>query len=233
MADRIEPQILLSRLMAFVFAAALVVLGVLVITLMNLFPLNRPQVFFLTSQPRDNLEIQIASLNPSTFDKDEKRLDAYLSSFIKEYVVTRNEIVPNAKIMTRKWTNQGGGAIDAWSTPDVYSQFTDTAMWNLIMQDELAHDLACNVEFATPAITPLTQNDTKDSINRSYTVNFSYFCTNNNGQTDRKDYTIVVTLETQPNTDRNKWADRMANPLGVRVSGYKITGGGGDPLDFD
>ena len=52
MADRIEPPILLSRLMTFVFAAALVVVVVLVVTLAKMFPLNRPQIFFLTTQPR-------------------------------------------------------------------------------------------------------------------------------------------------------------------------------------
>lgn len=50
MPDRVEPPVLISRLMTFVFATALVVLGALGLTLWQLFPLNRPQVFFLTTQ---------------------------------------------------------------------------------------------------------------------------------------------------------------------------------------
>lgn len=54
MQDRVEPPILLSRLMVFVFAAMLVVLLVMVATLYNMFPLNRPQVFFLMTAPSND-----------------------------------------------------------------------------------------------------------------------------------------------------------------------------------
>lgn len=222
--DRIEPQILMSRLMTFVFATAIVVLGVMGITLVKMFPLNRPQVFFLTTQPRAELDVRLYPLKPD--EKNPNIVDAYMRSFVKEYITLRNEITPNAKVMHRKWTNQDGGAINTWSTPEVYAEFADTAMWNLVMRDEFIHDVRCNVEFANPAVTPKQKHE-------SYTVNFSYFCTNNNGQTDRKDYTIVVTLEKEPDNATTKWADRMANPLGIRVSGYEVIAGGGDPLNFD
>ena len=114
MADRIEPPILLSRLMTFVFAAALVVVVVLVVTLAKMFPLNRPQIFFLTTQPRSDLEIRLYPMTP----RDEN-VDIYKRSFIKEYIKARNEIIPNVGVMRRKWSNTDDGIVNMWSTPDV------------------------------------------------------------------------------------------------------------------
>ena len=90
MPDRVEPPVLISRLMTFVFATALVVLGALGLTLWQLFPLNRPQVFFLTTQVRPDMEVRLYSM-PTKSNKG--NIDLYLSSFVKEYIKARNEIV--------------------------------------------------------------------------------------------------------------------------------------------
>ncbi len=217
MPDRIEPPTLLSRIMTFVFAAALVVVVVLIITLYKMFPLNRPQVFFLMTQPRSDLEIRLAELPPT-----DENLDIYKRAFIREYIKARNEIVPNTKTMCQKWNNDENGIVRTWSTSDVYNAFTQTNLWTALMNDVPDFEFTCPVEFQPGAIAPRS-NDT-------YAVSFSYFCANSDGQIDKKDYTIVLRLELDGDATI-KWSDRLNNPLGIRVAEYRIESGNGDPLD--
>lgn len=216
MQSRIEPPILLSRLLMFVFAAALVMLLVLVFVLYNMFPLNHPQVFFLMTQPRDNLEIQLFELPPA-----DENLDIYKRGFIREYIKARNEIIPNASEMRKKWNNENS-VIKSWSTPQVYDEFTQTDMWTAWMNDVPDFVFTCPVEFNAGAVAPRAEN--------TYAVTFSYFCTNNDGQVDKKDYTIVIRLE-MDDMSKLKWTDRLNNPLGMRVAEYTIESGNGDPLN--
>lgn len=223
MSTRIEPPILLSRLMTFVFSAAVIVVVALGFTLYKMFPLNRPQVFFLTTTPRSDLEIKLTQMPP----RDEY-FDAYTRAFIREYVRARNEIIPNQKVMRRKWNNDENGVVRALSTPDVYNQFTQTNMWNALMNNVPDFEFSCPVEFQTSPIEKRTAN--------TYAVSFRYFCTNNDGQVRKKDYTIRLTLDFDGDLNRDgaktiRWADRLDNPLGIRVSKYEIESGNGDPLD--
>lgn len=214
MANSIEPPILMSRLMTFVFAASLVVVVVLIITLVKMYPLNKTQVFFLTTQPRSELEIKLSAFTPDT-----DNIELYKQAFIKEYVKARNEIIPSAAAMQRKWSASEEGTVYQWSTPEVYSGFANTRMWLAYMDEAPDFEFRCPVEFT--AMAPRREN--------TYAVSFRYFCTNSDGQTTEKDYTIEVKLELE---NTIKWTDRLNNPLGIRVSEYKIEKGNGDPLDF-
>ncbi len=222
MKARVEPPVLLSRILMFVFAATTVALGTLGITLYKMFPLNRPQVFFLTTQPRSTLEVTLTEMVPSTPES----LKKYTESFIREYIRARNEVTPNSRVMLRKWSNDADGVVRAWSADDVYGQFTRTNLWRAITSSTPDFEFSCSVEFksdGTGAVTPRAQD--------TYAVKFRYFCADKNGrQTTPKDYTIIVKLELgAPTTIR--WADRLNNPLGIRVAGYEIESGNGDPLD--
>ncbi len=212
----VEPPVLLSRLLTFVFSGALVMVLVLVVTLVKMFPLNRPQIFFLTTQPRADLEIRLHAVAP-----DAENIDIYKRSFIKEYVKARNEIIPNVGVMRRKWSNTADGIVNTWSTPDVYAGLTQTNMWTAFMNDVPDVEFYCPVEFNS--IAPRAPD--------TYAVNFTYFCTNSDGQNDKKDYTIIIRLESDENPTI-KWGDRLSNPLGIRVAEYRVESGNGDPLDF-
>ena len=214
MSNNIEPPILLSRLMIFVFASALVVLVVMIITLTKMYPLDRTQVFFLTSEPKENTQIVLSEFTP-----DAENIETYKQAFIKEYIKARNEIVPNASIMQRKWSATRDSGVYEWSTPEVYSKFQKTAMWTAYMNELPDFEFTCPVEFTN--IAPHTKD--------SYAVSFKYFCTNSGGQTTKKDYTITVKLDME---NTIKWTDRFNNPLGLRVAEYQIESGNGDPLDF-
>ena len=218
MQNRVEPPILLSRLLTLVFAATLVVLVVLVVTLYNLFPLNRPQVFFLRSANTNNTEITLTQVMPNNED-----LERYKRYFIAEYIKNRNEIVPVVRVMQKNWGGQNG-VIKAMSTDDVFADFYNTAMYQEFLLNDAKFDFSCSVEFSQGSINKYT------SDGATYTVDFKWFCTNSYGQTDRKDYRIKITLVTD-DTQTMHWADHMENPLGLRVAEYTIESGDGDPLD--
>lgn len=212
--DRVEPPILLSRIMMFVLATALVVLVALGMTIYNMFPLNRPQVFFLTTTVRDDQDVRLVQMQPKS-----ENLDRYTKAFVREYIRHRNEIFQNPNAMHQKW-NSDDGAVRMMSTDNVYAEFADTAMFNAIMSE--APSFNCLVNF-DGAPMYLASED-------AYQTKIRYFCTDNTGQTTPKDYTIKMKLETDNNA-QIKWADRIDNPLGLRVSRYEIISGDGDPLD--
>lgn len=216
---RVEPPILLSRLMIFVFAGMLVVLGVLGVTLYNMYPLDRPQVFFLLSAPKNDLRVVLAEMVPN-----DENLENYKLSFIREYVRARNEIVPDAREMRTKWNNDVDGVVYAWSTPDIYNAFTQTNMWNAWMSGVPDFDFSCSVEFENGAI------EYRNSENNEYAIKFRYFCSDSNRQMDKKEYKIKIKLDMADGTTM-KWVDRLNNPLGIRVSEYVVESGNGDPLD--
>lgn len=218
MATRIEPPVLLSRLLVFVFAAMIVVLGVLGVTLYNMYPLDRPQVFFLMTAPQNNLDIVVAEMVPNDGDM----LENFKRSFIREYIRARNEIVPDARIMREKWSNDDTGVVNAWSSPEIYNEFTKTNMWNAWMSGVPDFEFSCSVEFDNGAVSPRG-----DDV---WAVTFRYFCSDSNRQLDKKEYTIRIKLDaTEDATIR--WDERFNNPLGIRVSEYEIESGNGDPLD--
>lgn len=214
MQNRVEPPILLSRIMTFVLATALVVLVALGMTIYNMFPLNRPQVFFLTTTVRDNQDVRLVQMQPKS-----ENLDRYTKAFVREYIRHRNEIFENPNAMHQKW-NSANGAVRIMSTDDVYAGFADTALFNAIMSE--APSFNCRVNF-DGAPMYLASVD-------AYQVEFWYSCSDSTGHTAPKDYTIKLKLETEDNA-QIKWADRVDNPLGLRVSEYEIVSGNGDPLD--
>ncbi len=219
MQNRIEPPILLSRLLVLVFAATLVVLGVLAVTLYKMFPLERPEVFFLRSANPTDTEITLTQVMPNGGNADD-----YRRAFIAEYIKTRNEITPNTYTMSQNWDR-----IKTMSTSDIFADFANTAMYQAFLLNSAngngnGFDFSCSVEFSRASVRPY-KND-----NETYTADFKWFCTNSYGQTDRKDYTIKIKVA--PDDVQNmKWSDRMENPLGLRVMKYSVESGNGDPLD--
>lgn len=217
MQNRVQPPVLISRLMIFVLAAALVILGALGVTIYNMFPLNRPQIFFLTTTVRDSQEIRLIQMQPKS-----ENLDRYKRAFVREYIKHRNEIFTNAKAMHKKW-NSNDGAVRIMSTDEVYADFANTDMFVAMMAEMPDFDFRCPVVFEKGTPFYLQSED-------RFQVKFRYFCTDNAGHTITKDYTIKVKL-TEPENTRIKWSDHIDNPLGLQVSEYIIVSGDGDPLN--
>lgn len=217
MQNRVEPPILVSRLLTFVFATAVVVLAVMGTTLYKMFPLNRPQVFFLITQPSHQLEVTLREMTPTS-----ENIDRYKRAFIKEYIKARNEISANINVMRQKWTNDPTAAVRAWSNDAVFNDFAQTRMWTALMNEVPGFELKCPVEFESGAITPRG--------NDMYAVKFRYFCENSNGQVAAKDYTIVIELGSEAEAT-TQWTDRLNNPLGIKVISYTVESVDGDKSD--
>lgn len=218
MKNRIEPPVLMSRITTLVLAMSLVVLAVLGITLYKMFPLNKPQIFFLETTIRDQDEVKLTEMDPSPIN-----LEEYKKAFVREYIRHRNEIFSNTNAMHQKWNNVDG-AVKMMSSPDVYAAFTETALFKELMSNTAGFAFKCPVHF-DGAPMPLGQNQDK-----VYQVKITYFCEDNARRTTPKKYTIRVKIS--PDEGRHiKWADRIENPLGIRVIEYNVTEGGGDPLN--
>lgn len=220
MQNRIEPPILISRLMTFVLAASLVVLGVLFITVIKMFPLNRPEIFFLTTEKRDDQVIKLIEMPPA-----QENLDNYKKAFIREYIRHRNEVYPNANVMQKKW-NSEHGIVRTTSTDDVFAEFMNTNMYIAIMSKMPDFEFRCDTHFY--AAPKYLQSD--DPYHDTYQVDFRYFCSDSTGQTNPKDYTIKIKLATDDEVDV-RWVDRIENPLGLRVEEYEVVSENGDPLN--
>lgn len=215
MQSRVEPPILLSRLLLFVFAGTVVVLFVLFMTLGKMFPLNRPNIFFVTTRPASSTIVQISEM-----PANDENIEAYKRAFVMEYVRARNEVERNTAFMRQKWNNGIGGIIYEWSTPSVYRDFTHTDMYTALNSDIPDFEFVCPVDIiGTP----------RQFRKNTYTIRMRYYCSYNGGQTTTKDYTIYVGLTLDANA-QIKWTERLDNPLGLKVSEYTVEGGQ-DPLD--
>ena len=217
MQNRIEPPILLSRLLTLVFAASLVVLVVLAITLYKLFPLDRPEVFFLRTVDPTNTEITLNQVVPDGGD-----LEQYKRAFITEYIKARNEIVPNTYTMDKQWAS-----VQKMSSEDIYAEFANTNMYQRFRLNSATGSdmgISCSVDFPRGSVSAYKQDG------ETFLVTFHWFCTNNYGQTGRKVYKIKIRLVTD-DVQSTKWVDHMENPLGLRVTEYSIESGDTDPLN--
>jgi len=219
--NTIEPPILMSRILTFVFAAALAIVVLLVVTLANLLPLSKTQVFILTTQPRENTEITVRSFFPSDANVEE-----FKENFVKEYVKVRNEIITNINVMQRKWGTGEGGMVHVWSSPEVFAAFMRTRMFLSTMASSAESSLECRVNFTDHPVRLLRRDQSRGIY--TYEVRFKFLCTNNALQISNKDYTIRIGIQF---SETIRWVNRLENPLGVFVSEYTVEGDR-DPLDF-
>jgi type IV secretory pathway component VirB8 len=210
--------------MTFVFAGAAALALVLALAVVRLMPIQKAQIFFLTTTPYDNLEITLRS-----FSVDDQNIGLFKENFAKEYVTARNEIFPNTAGMQRKWRRDYGGQVFSWSSPAVYDAFARTHAASAMLPELSGFEflIRCSVNFKG-GVQPRSENK---SLGRSkYGVAFTYSCAKDSGQVWSKDYTIGLTLEMEP---KIKWEERLRNPLGIKVIEYIVESGGSDPLDSD
>ena len=216
MQERIEPPVLLSRLLIFVFAGMVVVLFVLVLTMQKMFPLNRPEIFFLDSIPANNNIVQLTGMPPVG-----QNLDNYKQAFVMEYVRARNEVDDNLTAVRQKWGNERG-VVALWSTPSIYKAFTNTKLYGMLaLSGYPDFEIRCPVDFIG---VPRSLSQDK------YTVKINYSCITPGGQTETKSYVIRVGLTVDENA-KLSWNERLNNPLGLKVSEYVIESNNGDPLN--
>lgn len=220
----IEPPILMSRILMFVLAASIVVLGALGWVLIKMIPLERPEVFFLVNATR-SVNVVIKPLDPDADNKN--ALKNYEQGFIREYIIARNTLDTNANITKNNWKN----IVKEWSGDNVYKNFTNTKAYKNYMFSMQPPMVSCSVNFSNP--------DNSEPIlktgNGDYTVNFIWICKNIGGQTSEKNYKIRIKIQSDLDKDVSGTLENLeklkSNPLGIQVTGYKVQDG--DPLNSD
>lgn len=226
MAKTMEPPILMSRILTFVLAASVVVLGALVFTLIKMIPLERPEVFFLMTQTR-SANVVIEPLTPDANNK--VATDNYIRGFIREYIIARNTLNSNAYITKNNWTK----VVKPWSSNAVYENFVKTTLYNAYALSTQTPGISCSVNFS---------NSVKDSAivktgEDTFHVNFMWICENSGGQTTQKNYKIQIRIQSDLDKKMSGVFENLeklgVNPLGIQVTQYTILDGKGDPLNSD
>lgn len=232
MKNTIEPPVLLSRVLTFVLATAIVVLATMVFTLSKMLPLERPEVFFL-STPTRSTNVLIQPLDPKVNDK--RVLDAYQKGFIREYVVARNTLTPQSAVIRQNWSK----IVKPWSSNKVYNDFVKTRIHKQFTIEDQVPIISCNVEF------PIPENDEPvlrmNNAGDTYTVKFTWICENIGGQIRKKNYIIQIKIQSSLDKAASGTLDYLDklrdNPLGIQVVQYKVLDAQGnlkeDPLDSD
>mgnify|MGYP003532036444 CR=1 FL=1 len=226
MAKTIEPPILISRILAFVLSASIVVLGVLVFVLFKMIPLERPEVFFLLTPTRSTNVV----IKPLTPDSDNKTAtDNYIRGFIREYIIARNTINPNITVLKNNWSK----IVKPWSSNSVFSDFVKTNLYKEYTLGTQAPTMSCSVNFS---------NSAKDSAiirieESTYNVNFTWICENIGGQTTQKNYKIQIRIQSDFDEKTSGMFDNLSrlsvHPLGIQIVQYKVLYGKEDPLNSD
>ena len=227
MAKTIEPPILMSRILAFVLATSIVVLGVLLITLIKMVPLERPEVFFLLTPTRaTNVTIEPLIPDPT----NQKATDNYIRGFIREYVISRNTLTQNPAISKNNWTK----VVKPWSSSKVYADFVETKLYKEYALGDQTPNITCSVNF------PISTKDSaivRTSTDDTYHVNFIWICENSGGQITQKKYMIQVRIQSDLDKKVSGTVDNLkrlsVNPLGIQVTKYTVLEGKEDPLNSD
>lgn len=223
MAKTVEPQILMSRVLAFVFATSIVVLLALFFTLLQMAPLEKPEVFFLRNPTRTANTLTII---PITIENNEQ-LERYKDGFIREYVKARHTLY--ATMNLSEWQK----IMRTWSSQDIYKQFTRTNVYKDAILSELTIPFSCEVAF--PSVNDKLPIIPFANDPNSYIVNFIWLCKNSAGQTSRQNYKIKIKLKSEvDNSDPRNMLTNLEilrdNPLGIQVSEFSFEGKE-DPLN--
>ena len=224
-----EPPVLVSKMLTFVLAGAVVVLATLGFTLLKMIPLERPEVFFLFTPTRSS-DMIILPFAPD--DVNERTMYWYKRGFISEYIIARYTIYPGQDVyLTRKnWAN----VVKPWSSNDVFTKFTQTTIYKDYTFNTLLPNVSCSVNFEN-----MSGKEIRELHDNWYQVDFIWLCKDENSgrQTMTKNYKIQLRIESELQSKISDTPENIEklgqNPLGIRVVDYVIKEGGNDPLDSD
>ena len=228
-AKIVQPPILMSRLLTFVFATSFVVLCVLAFTLLKMVPIERPQVFFLLT-PTQSANVEIIPMVPDATNID--TLEAYKRGFIRQYITSRNTLDSDDISITR---NNWNRIVQAWSSKKVYESFIKTRLYADYMIGAQIPSVSCYVDF----VNSNNERAIVDLKNGLYNVNFAWICIDKNSgrQTEPKSYKIQIRIQSDIDSKASGLLNNLEtlrnNPLGIQVVQYTILGNEADPLNSD
>ena len=106
-----------ARAFTVVFVISFCANIVLIISILNMIPLNRVEPFMLTFQDKTE---QIVNIEPLLDISDS---DVITESLVRQYVVQRNALLPDVNEMTMRWGTEG--PVRYMSSPVVYQDFVN------------------------------------------------------------------------------------------------------------
>jgi len=225
-AKIVEPPVLMSRILAFVLASSVVVLGAMVFTLIKMIPLERPEVFFLYT-PTRSANVVIAPLVPDSGNKI--AINRYKEGFVREYVIARNTLSTAPGITRKNWSK----IVKPWSSDKVFSSLSKTSLYKEFALGDQLPNISCNVNFSS-------QNNDEPVLrmnNDTYNVKFTWICKNIGGQTTQKNYKIQIRIQSDLDDKVSGTLENLEklrnNPLGLQVVQYNVLENKNDPLDSD
>ena len=228
MANIVKPPVLMSRILMFVLATSLVVLAALIIALFKMMPLERPEVFFLRNHTL-SVNAAIEPLVPNSLN--DQALANYEEGFVREYIIVRNTLMPNAAITRKNWTT----VIKPWSSNRFYAAMTRTNLYGEYNSAEQPPALSCSVDFYNKNNEQAVVKTNHNSNYDEYVVTFAWVCKNIGGQTTQKNYKIRLRIQSVLDKNVSNTLENLNklrdNPLGTKVVEYTILSGNGDPLD--
>ena len=230
MAKVVQPPVLMSRILAFVLATSIVVLGTLAIALVKMMPLERPEVFFVLNHTI-SVNTVIEPFVPDSTNS--KALNNYEEGFVREYIIVRNTLYPNVALTRKNWAN----IIKPWSGNRVYGALTRTAIYGEYASGETVPNISCSVNFVDTNKEQAVVKTGSNEMYDEYTATFTWICENSGGQTTQKNYKIRLRIQSVLDEKSSNAVEKLSklrdNPLGTRVVEYTILSGNGDPLDSD
>ena len=230
MTKIVEPPVLMSRILAFVLASSIVVLGALAFVLMKMIPLERPEVFFLFT-PTRSANVVIAPLVPDSGNKI--AFNRYKEGFVREYVISRNTLSTVPGITRKNWSR----IVHPWSSNKVFASMSKTSLYKEFALGDQLPKVSCTVNFSS-------QNNDEPVLRMNddtYNVKFTWVCKNIGGQTTQKNYKIQIRIKSDLDEKVSGTLENLEklrdNPLGLQVVQYESLGGSGfssgDPLNSD
>jgi type IV secretory pathway component VirB8 len=191
-----------ARAFTVVFVISFCANIVLIISILNMIPLNRVEPFMLTFQDKTE---QIVNIEPLLNISDS---DVITESYVRQYVVQRNALLPDINEMTMRWGTEG--PVRYMSSPVVYQDFVN--------QTRDALEQAQNSGF-TRSVDIISVNRLSKDVWQAEieTKDMSYGAT----EPDVSRWTIILRIGYFLNP-KVKYSLRLKNPVGFTVREYSM-----------
>lgn len=191
------------RLLAVLLGVNLVGFALMVVAIVSLFPLKEVRPFAVNFSGRSDV---VATIDPITMDVG--GLDTLARGLAQEYVIMRHSVVASPTEMESRW-RPTDSIIFLESSPDVYQKFLREA----IAVSEAVQSQGVTVSIDVKSVTTIQEGS-------QYQVEFVMETRNKAGKVILSK-AFVSTLDVEWNAIATETRNRLTNPTGFTVVGYR------------
>lgn len=201
-ADR-QGSIWTIRLLAVVLGINMVGFALLTIAIVSLFPLKEVRPFAVNFGEKSDV---VATIDPITADVG--GFDTLARGLAQDYVIMRHAVVASPKEMERRW-RPGDSIIFLQSSPDVYQTFLREALG--VSQAVQGQGVSVSIDIKSVSTT---------QPGAQYQVEFVMETHDKAGKVILSK-AFVATLDVEWNAVDTATSNRLTNPTGFTVIGYR------------